>query len=515
MTQETSSEIIEDVTERAHRLIAATPLAEAPRLPFDPEAEAAVLSCCLRSSHALSFVLPELRPEHFWAPAHRAIWIALQALTKAGEVGDPVAVRGWLEERNKLAGAGGDAYINRLLEAGAPIEQASAYSARVRRVAQRRAMIQALRRLDAEEQREPSEDFVDRVEREVFSITHATTTRRTPTLVGDAARSLLESMRDDGARAPVVPTGIPALDARIHGLRDQHLVIVGARPAMGKSALLGGFATATARWSCPVTKEVGGALVFSAEMTKEEVAQRMLCAEARVDGSEFSDGRALRSADSLQRLAASASQLQDDAVWIDDTAAPTLEHVRSQIRWTKAAAARMQYPDGWRCRLRVVVVDYLQIMGTRREPGKTREREISELSKGLKDIAKEECVCVVAASQLSRALEARPNKRPVMADLRESGSLEQDADIILMLYRDEYYNPDTAAKNVAEIIVAKRRGGKAGAVRAFARFEGAYTLFSELTDEEQDQLEREAYEESRQPRAPRSAGGRWAAKRSP
>jgi replicative DNA helicase len=237
--------------------------------------------------------------------------------------------------------------------------------------------------------------------------------------------------------------------------------------------------------------EAVAALVFSAEMPRSEVAIRALSSEARYDGRKIQQAR-IQTSD-WGDLTNAASALSQADVWIDDKPRPTLEHIRSRIRRLnhKLASERRTHEverEGQkvevvkRLRVQLVIVDYLQIMGTRKDKGRSREQEITELADGLKALAKEENCTVIALAQLNRDLEKRPDKRPQISDLRESGGIEQCADTILLLYRDEYYNKDSQARGLCEINVAKMRGGKTG--RAIVRFEAEHTRFLDLTPEE-------------------------------
>jgi len=512
MTTESKHEVGEDVTERARQLVAAkdTATPENRALPTDMQSEIAVLVTSMRSTWCVDMCISIVTAEMFASHAHRAIWKAIVALRKSGDVVDPVTAQGWLSERGRLEAVGGVAYFNTILSTAAEDASAEIYAKTVRRLSVRRNIITTCERLAREGYADASDEYSEKVEREIFAAARSSKRRETLVRLRDAAVRLGERFSSGAVESVCVPTGLAPLDEKIVGFRRSHLVIVGARPGMGKSAFMGGAAVAAARYVTGhggETAEASASLVMSAEMDAEEVAARMLAAEAKVSVGAMTSGAAILSETTKHAVNRAAFDLAQLPLWIDEKAAPTLEHIRSAIRRVKAECERVEREDGLPTRLRVVFVDYIQICGTAAEKGKNRDREISEFTAALKQIAKEEDLCVVALSQLNRGVEARPNKRPLMSDLRESGGIEQDADIVLFLYRDEYYNEDSKAKGLAEIIIAKRRGGEAGHHRALVRWDGRYTMFRNFTDLELRQLDQEAaeapYEPPPPPRTPR------------
>lgn len=256
-----------------------------------------------------------------------------------------------------------------------------------------------------------------------------------------------------------VPTGFADLDYRTAGLHGSELILIAARPAMGKSAFALNIATnAAVRAHAPVA-------IFSLEMSKEQMVNRILCSEAMVDSNKVRTGK-LEEED-WSKLAGAIGPLSESEIYIDDTPGISVMEIRAKCRKLKLEK-----------NIGMVVIDYLQlIQGSNRRNG-SREQEISEISRSLKILAKELNVPVIALSQLSRAVEQRPDHRPMLSDLRESGAIEQDADIVMFLYRDDYYNEDSERKNVAEVIIAKHRGGSTGTVEL--GWLGSYTKFVNL-----------------------------------
>ncbi len=268
----------------------------------------------------------------------------------------------------------------------------------------------------------------------------------------------LDHLYDRGETITGVPTGYGELDYLLSGLQPSNLIVVGARPSMGKTAFALGLAThAASNHGVPV-------LFFSLEMSHLEIAQRVLAAEARLDVTKLRNGRLLDS--DWPRISSAIGRIDTAPLFIDDNPNVTIMDIRAKAR-------RMRSSDG----IGLVVIDYLQLM-TGRTSAENRQVEISEISRGLKILARELQLPVVALSQLSRGLEARADKRPMLADLRESGAIEQDADVVMFIYRDELYNPDSADRGTAEVLVAKHRNGPTGSARL--AFIANYAKFGDL-----------------------------------
>lgn len=453
----------------------------------DLDAERAVLSAVLLSPERLDDVRAELGPGSWYSPAHRLVWEAACALADRSQPVDAVTVAGWLKDRGRLAEVGGTPWIGALTDAVPHVANLGAYVAMVSTAALQRRAVDECRRFAAEGYGDVGDvrAWVAGLEERLAALT-VTTTRETSAFLGDVVRETVADLRD-GKTGTRVATGLRSLD-EVLACHVGDLVIVAGRPGMGKSALVGGIAV-NAGLHTTETEEPG-AVVFSAEMDRHQVAQRLLAADAGIPVSALRHGNV--SDGGWSRLTESAQRLDACALVLDDQAAPTLAHVRAVVRKTKRNLAKWGTASGLPRALRLVVVDYIQIMGTRSEKGKLREQEVSELSGGLKALAREEGVVVMALSQLNRSVEQRTNKRPMLSDLRESGAIEQDADAIVFVYRDEYYNP-SGPKGVAELLIAKNRNGAHG--RAFVKFQGAFTMFSDLSESEEAQLRREAKED--------------------
>lgn len=453
----------------------------------DLDAEAAVLSAVLLDASALDRVRGSLEPEAFYSPAHRRVWEAVCHLSDHAQPVDVLTVASWLKSRERLVEVGGAAWLAKLVDAAPSVANVEAYAETIATAALQRRVVAECQRAVAEGYGDVGDvrAWAGAVEERLAGLTTGSAERKAA-FVGDVVRDVFEQARD-GSKAKRVLMGLRSLDAAL-SCHAGDLVIVAARPGMGKTALVGGVGVTVGLTEAP--EEHTASLIFSAEMDRVQIAQRLLAGDAKVPLS------ALRHSNvgdyAWASLTQSAQRLDGCALVLDDMPAPKLAHVRSVIRETKRNLAR--WPTGTEKprALRLVIVDYLQIMGTDAAKGKNREQEISELSRGLKEIARTEGVVMVALSQLNRGVEARANKRPLLSDLRESGAIEQDADAIVFVYRDEYYNPK-GPKGVAELLIAKNRNGSTG--RAFVKFEGVYTLFSDLSESEEEQLRRESKED--------------------
>jgi replicative DNA helicase len=414
--------------------------------PNDLQAEESLLGAMLLSRDAIASAVESCRTEDFYRPAHGHIFEAICSLYAQGEPADPVTVADELKRADLLEAAGGTGNLIGLQANTPAIANASRYA----RIVQEHALLRRLISVAgdiAEMGYSLPEDVtaaMDRAEAMVFEVAERRVTDSLKPLRELLAVSLdhLEALYNRGDAITGVPTGFTDLDERLSGLQPSALVIVGARPSMGKTSLaLGLAAHAAIERRLPV-------LFFSLEMSHLELTQRLLCSEARVDSSRMRNGK-LHESD-WPKVVNAIGKLGEAPLFIDDNANLTVMEIRAKAR-------RLKSREG----LGLIVVDYLQLMSGH-GPAENRQVEVSEISRGLKILARELAVPVVALSQLSRNLEARADKRPVLADLRESGSLEQDADVVLFIYRDEVYNKDSADKGAAEIIIAKHRNGPTG-----------------------------------------------------
>ena len=432
--------------------------------PHNLQAEESVLGALLLSREAIGQVSElGLVPADFYRPAHQHIYDAIRSLYSAGAPVDPVTVSDELRRAGLLDEVGGSTNLHELQNSTPSISSAAHYAKIVQDTAMLRRLIHAASDIAEIAYTEPDDvaKAIDEAESKVFQIAEqrvADSTRPLDELLSDAMDKLQETF-DRGDTITGVPTGYTDLDELLSGLQPSALYIVGARPAMGKTAFGLGIASHVAQHA---HKPV---LVFSLEMGHLELTQRILSSEARVDSTKIRTGR-LAEAD-WAKIGKAIGRLEVP-LYLDDNPRVTVMEIRAKARRIKA-----RYGG-----LALIVVDYIQLMsgGDRAE---NRQLEVSEISRNLKILARELEVPIIALSQLSRQLESRGDKRPMLQDLRESGSLEQDADVVMFLYRDEVYNPESADKGSAEVIVAKHRSGPIGTRRLvflnqFTRFDNAF-----------------------------------------
>lgn len=432
--------------------------------PQDLDAERAVLGALLLSRDAVAAaaeVIPG--PDIFYRPAHAHIYEAVTILTARGEVADPITVADELRRRDLLESVGGTAALVELQAAAPGTANAPHYARIVRDHALLRRLIGAAGTIAETAYGVPDDvrKVVDEAESLVFDIARHEGEGSTARMADLLSETLdrIELLHERGSEITGTPTGYHDLDEMTAGLQPGALVVLGARPAMGKTALALGMATnAAMRAHRPV-------LMFSLEMSKVELVQRILCAEARVDSKKIRNGR-LTDHD-WNAISNAMGRLGDAQFWIDDNPNVSIMEIRS-----KARRLRSEVGD-----LGMVVVDYVQLM-TGRSGAESRQVEVAEISRGLKLLARELECPVVALAQLNRSLEQRADKRPMLSDLRESGSLEQDADVVMFLYRDEVYEPTPENAGLAEVIVAKQRNGPTGVARL--SFLGHLTRFESM-----------------------------------
>jgi replicative DNA helicase len=417
----------------------------------------------LLSRDAIAAAVEVVSADDFYKPVHGHVYDAITALFGQGEPVDPVTVADQLRRAGLLDAVGGPAALV-TLQAGTP---AVGSAARYGRIVEEHAMLRRLIGVAgeiAELGYEPPDDVamaVDRAESLVFDVAQRRVTDSMAPLRELLEQKLdhLEMLYERGESITGVPTGYTDLDERLAGLQPSNLVIVGARPSMGKTSFaLGIAAHAALEAQTPV-------LFFSLEMSHLELTQRLLCAEARVDATRMRNGR-LHESD-WPKISHAVGRLAEAPMYIDDNPHLTVMEIRAKARRLKSRAGG----------LGLIIIDYLQLM-TGRHNAENRQVEVSEMSRGLKILARELEVPVVALSQLSRNLEMRADKRPQLADLRESGSLEQDSDVVVLIYREELYNPETPDRGTAEIIVSKHRNGPTGAVQL--AFLDHYTRFANM-----------------------------------
>jgi len=430
--------------------------------PQDLDAERSVLGAMLLEKNALSEAIELLKPGDFYRPAHAQIFEAMAALFERNEPVDEVTLAAELKNRAQFEAIGGTSFLAALTESVPTAANVGYYAKLVRDRGLMRTLIATATAIAGSgyEAGSEIEVLLDEAEAKIFEITSARDQRGFIPLK-DVVKSVfkrIETLYENKQPITGVSTGFVDLDKVTSGLQPSDLIIVAGRPSMGKTA----FALNVAQ-SASIQHHVPVA-VFSLEMSREQLVMRMLCAEGRIDGHRLRGGF-LKDTD-WPKLARAAGALAEAPIYIDDTGALSILEMRAKSR-------RLQAEKG----LGLIVVDYLQLMHGRAS-AEGREREISEISRGLKALAKELSVPVVALSQLNRSLEARTDKRPMLSDLRESGAIEQDADVICFVYRDDYYHEDSPDKGIAEIIIGKQRNGPTDTVRL--RFAKEYTRFENL-----------------------------------
>lgn len=428
------------------------------------DAEESVLGSILLDNQAINVCLERIRAEDFYKAAHQTIFEAMATLSDKREPIDIVTLGQQLRAMGQLDAVGGVQTLSYLASAVPNSANVPYYARAIKEMSIRRRLIHESGDIinGAFELEGDIEEFLDSTEQRILGVSDfrvSSSFHRVGDIVQDSIR-IVEKLYDSKESVTGVPSGLVKLDNMTAGFQASDLVIVAARPSMGKTALVLGWSQFVGIYN---RKPVA---FFSLEMSKEQLVLRMLCSESRINNSNVRTGH-LTERD-FARIVDGASRISEAEIFIDDTPAITITELR--------AKARRLHRDH---QLGMIVVDYLQLL---RSPAysNSREQEISDISRSLKALAKELNVPVIALSQLNRSVESRNDKRPMMSDLRESGAIEQDADLIMFIYRDEVYNKETPDKGVAEIIIAKQRTGPTGAVRV--AFSGEYTRFDNLEE---------------------------------
>lgn len=432
--------------------------------PQNIDAEEAILGGILLDPEAIGRVAELLRPEAFYISAHQDVYRTALALYGQGKPTDLMSVCSALQDQGTLDKVGGQSRIAQLVDRTVSAVNIDQYAQLVMDKFLRRKMIQVGTEVSylAYETNTPLEQVLDQAEQKVFAITQV---RPSQSLVAtaDILTTTFSDIEDRfaGLVLPGVSCGFYDLDAMTQGFQRSDLIITAARPAMGKTS----FCLNIARYISAVHKLP--VAVFSLEMSKEQLVYRLLSSEAQIESTRLRSGRITQA--EWEPLGHAISSLSQMPIFIDDTPNISVTEMRSKVR-------RLQAEQGGA--LGLVMIDYLQLMDG--SGSDNRVQELSKVTRALKGLARELNVPVMALSQLSRGVESRTNKRPMMSDLRESGSIEQDADLILMLYRDEYYNPDTPDRGVTEIIVTKHRNGPVGTIKLL--FEPQFTRFRNMAN---------------------------------
>jgi replicative DNA helicase len=437
--------------------------AAAPVPPQNLDAEESVLGAMMLSPGAIGAVSEILDASDFYRESHAKIYRASLALYAKGEPVDAITLVDELEERGELEGSGGRTRIHEL----ASLVPATANAAHYARIVREMATLRGLIRVGSEiaqlgwERPGETDDLVDRAEQVLFELSQQRVSGEF-SHIEDLLKESFEritALYEAGAELTGTPSGFRDFDRITSGFQPGNLIIVAARPSMGKSALaLCMAANVAVRHEIPVA-------LFTLEMSKTEVTQRLMCSEAKVESQRLRTGKL--AADDWPRLTAACDKLAKAPVYVDDTGSITMMELRSKARRLKSREPH----------LGLIIVDYLQLMTSGTNP-ENRVQEVSQISRQLKVLARDLDVPILALSQLSRAVEQRHDKRPILSDLRESGSIEQDADIVAFIYRDDYYNDESDQQGLAEVNVAKHRNGPTDSVRL--SFLKRYAKFADL-----------------------------------
>lgn len=428
--------------------------------PHSREAEESVLGAVLLSEDAVNEVMDRIHPEDFYVPAHQAIFEGMRELFDTSQPIDAVTTSEVLRRKGELEKIGGVAYLTRLVDVVPSTSNIVYYAGIVEEHAKRRELIRAGGTVTdiAFDIDEEIASVLDRAEQTVLAVAERRSSQALLE-VGPMFNQVLEqieALEELGSDLTGLSTGFVDLDKKLAGLQPANLVVIAGRPGMGKSSLALNIATNAASTGEPIA-------IFSLEMSKEEIVQRILSSVGKVDSMKLRSGQL---GPLWQKVVDAAGKMYKAPIYIDDSPVVTVTDIRAKAR-------RLKRRRG----LSLVVVDYLQLMqASTRE---NRQQEISEITRNLKNLARELEVPIIAVSQLNRSLEAREDKRPRLSDLRESGSIEQDADVVMFIYRHEYYHPEEQEKRgIAEVIIAKHRAGSTGPIDM--TFQPEFTRFANL-----------------------------------
>ncbi|OPX45696.1 replicative DNA helicase [Ruminiclostridium hungatei] len=431
--------------------------------PQSIEAEQSVIGSMLIDKEVIPVVMEVLKPEDFYRPDHKEIYDVIIELFDRAQPIDLITVSERLKLHGKLELVGGLEYLTNIATEVPTTSNVKHYA----KIVEEKSLLRKLIRASSDivelgfSASEEVSFILDKAEQNIFDILQKRSSQGFVPIKDVLVDTFnkLEELYNNKGHITGIPTGFSDLDFKTSGLHNSDLVLVAARPAMGKTAFALNLAqNAAVHSGIPVA-------IFSLEMSKEQLVNRMLCSEAMVDSNKMKTGQ-LEDND-WQKVARALGPLSEAPIFIDDTPGISITEIRAKCRRLK-----LEHNLG------LVVIDYLQLMQGSKSRGENRQQEISEISRSLKILAKEINIPVICLSQLSRAAETRTDHRPILSDLRESGAIEQDADIVMFLYRDDYYNPDTEKKNIAEVILAKHRSGSTGTVELV--WLGQYTKFANL-----------------------------------
>ncbi len=434
--------------------------------PHDIEAEQAILGSMLIDKDAVINAIEVLKEEDFYREDNKTIYSAMLSLYARSEPIDIITVKSELTQIGKFETVGGLEYLASLPDKVPVVSNIENYIQIVEEKSILRKLIKASNEISqmGYEQTEETERIMDVAEKKIFDIMQNRNTKGYTPIKEVLINAIdeLEKLYNHKGGITGIATGFIDLDRITAGLHNSDLVLIAARPAMGKSAFALNIASHVAiREKVPVA-------VFNLEMSKEQLGNRILCSEAMVDSNKVRTGN-IEEEDWI-KLVSAVGPLSEAEIYIDDTPGISISEIRAKCRKMKLEK-----------NIGLIIIDYLQLIQGTGKKNASREQEISEISRSLKILAKELDVPVIALSQLSRAAEQRTDHKPMLSDLRESGAIEQDADIVMFIYREDYYNPDTERKNIAEIILAKHRAGATGTVELM--WLGSYTKFVNLARE--------------------------------
>jgi len=427
--------------------------------PNNIEAEQSVLGAMLLDKEAISTATEYISGDDFYREAHKEIFEAIVDIYNRGEPVDLITLTEKLKTRNTLEAVGGITFLTNLMDAVPTTHNVKYYAKIVEDKSLLRKLIKSSNEIiqKSYQAEEDIGEIIDDAEKGIFNISLNRSTQGFVRLknILNANFDRIEQLYLNKGKITGVPTGFHDLDNKLSGLQKSDLILIAARPSMGKSSFMMNIVQHAA------VREKTTTAIFSLEMSKEQLTQRLLCSEALIDAHRLRIGDI--NEDEWVKLARAMGPLSEAPIYIDDTPSISITEMRAKCRRLK-----LEHDLG------LIVIDYLQLMQGKGY-AESRQQEISEISRSLKALAREINVPVVALSQLSRAPEMRADHRPVLSDLRESGAIEQDADVVMFLYRDEYYHPDTEKKNIGEINIAKQRNGPTGTIELI--WLGQFTKF--------------------------------------
>ncbi len=427
--------------------------------PNNIEAEQSVLGAMLLDKEAISTATEYISGDDFYREAHKEIFEAIVDIYNRGEPVDLITLTEKLKTRNTLEAVGGITFLTNLMDAVPTTHNVKYYAKIVEDKSLLRKLIKSSNEIiqKSYQAEEDIGEIIDDAEKGIFNISLNRSTQGFVHLknILNANFDRIEQLYLNKGKITGVPTGFHDLDNKLSGLQKSDLILIAARPSMGKSSFMMNIVQHAA------VREKTTTAIFSLEMSKEQLTQRLLCSEALIDAHRLRIGDI--NEDEWVKLARAMGPLSEAPIYIDDTPSISITEMRAKCRRLK-----LEHDLG------LIVIDYLQLMQGKGY-AESRQQEISEISRSLKALAREINVPVVALSQLSRAPEMRADHRPVLSDLRESGAIEQDADVVMFLYRDEYYHPDTEKKNIGEINISKQRNGPTGTIELI--WLGQFTKF--------------------------------------